>query len=609
MTRFVVACMLGGLVGGALVGLGEVALILSTSAEPEEYWLVPYAVVSYGLFGSTLALAGALVRAVSGRERSSSVRGFSFGVGIAVAVLSVIVGRYHIIQRVFHEELILVSPVGVAVHVGLCVGGVVLAWLVARMGRILYAGVAVWGVLAILVLALAGSVGLALATSRPEGAGSSVQPKATASGPNVIFIVTDTLRADALTTYGGASGQTPHLDAFARDGVLFEQAYSQASWTRPSIASLLTSLYPSVHGAIHKMDMLPDRVLTLAEAFSAAGYWSAGLVTNINVAPIFNFQQGFGEYHYLPPDFYFWATDSSTRLAIYKGLRAVRERFGADRMYFYNYYQDARVVDDNVTAWIEQSPPQPFFLFIHYMDPHDPFFEIPYDGRAVARASTPEPPVARRDEMHRLYLEDVSYLDAHLGALFDRLRTRGLYDNSVIAVVADHGEEFQEHGGWWHGTTLYDEQVHVPLIVKRAHEPTPGLRRTDPVRTIDVAPALMVAAGVRQPQAFMGHDLFRDGPDQWPVYAEEDLEGNVLTSLRVGDWKVITANPGNPRGLRPVELYEVSSDPHERNDRAANEPERTSALLQQLAAARARIATGHALQPIEGLANAADRRS
>jgi len=408
---------------------------------------------------------------------------------------------------------------------------------------------------------------------------------------------------------GGKPGQTPALDAFAHDGVLFEQAHSQASWTRPSIATLLTSLYPSVHGAVHKMDMLPDRVTTLAEAFSQAGYWTTGVVTNINVAPIFNFQQGFGEYDYLEPDFYFWATDSATRLAIYKGLREARERIGANRIYFYNYYQDAQIVENTLEKWLDRKPPQPFFLFIHYMDPHDPYFEIPYDGRGNARANNQWPPASLRDEMHRRYLQDASYLDGYLGQLFDRLRARGLYDNTVIALVADHGEEFQEHQGWWHGTTLYEEDVHVPLIIKRAHEPTPGARRTDLVRVLDVAPTLLAAAGARVPEAFMGRDLFTDAGSGEPLFAEEDLEGNLLASIRIGSWKLITANQDNPRGLQPLELYDLSSDPHEKNNRAKSDPERLNSMLQELEWARNRIAAGQSLRRAEADPGAADRRS
>src|SRR5262249_49774141 len=148
--------------------------------------------------------------------------------------------------------------------------------------------------------------------------------------PNLILVVVDTLRSDAIEPFGPPAGTTPAFASLAHDGVAFARTYSQASWTRPSIASILTSEYPSMHGAIQKMDFLPDRVLTLAEVLKAEGYWTAGFANNINVAPVFNFQQGFDEYVYLEPSFYFGATESGTKLAIYKGLRVFRERaFGS----------------------------------------------------------------------------------------------------------------------------------------------------------------------------------------------------------------------------------------------------------------------------------------
>jgi arylsulfatase A-like enzyme len=589
-----------------LVGLGEVGLILSSSAPPEEYWLVPYAVVAYGTLGGGIAAVAAILGLLIRRSDSSS-SGFALGVGTALAALLIVVGRYHVIQRVFHEELVLLSGMGLGVHAGLAMSGVFLGWLCARVLRHAYRALAIGGMIVALALVLGGSVALAVATGRPDGKGTVGAAHASARGPNVILIVADTLRADVLGGYGGRPQQSPAIDALARDGVLFERAYAQSSWTRPSIASLLTSEYPSGHGAIHKMDMLPDRALTIAEVFQAAGYWTAGVVTNINVAPIFNFQQGFGEYHYLEPAFYFWASDSATRLAIYKGLRIARERLGANRMYFYNYYQDAEVVGETVAKWLEAQRAHPFFLLIHYMDPHDPFFAIPYDGHAVARASTPNPPHGRQREMFEMYLQDVTYLDRHLGELLQRLRTLDLYDDTVIALVADHGEEFLEHGGWWHGTTLYEEQVHVPLIVKRAHESAGGTRRRDLVRTIDVAPTLAAAAGLSLPREFKGRDLFGAETAPEPLFAEEDLEGNVLTSLRIGDWKVITANPGNPRGLAAVELYDLSADPRELVNRAGSDPERVRALLEELARVRARITAGGRHAQVE--THAPDRRS
>jgi arylsulfatase A-like enzyme len=608
----VLGASLGGAWGGAIVGLAESSLLTCTSTSPEEYWLFPYAAITYGLlgllFGLFYAIAAALRAAISTRGRHDT---FGGAAALALFALGGAVVRYHVIQRVFHEQLISTSGTGLAVHTGV-VGAVgALALLLNYAGRLLQR--TRWGLLSAaagLIICLGISSGAAVLASVHTAAPpmNRIRSAAAGSRPNIILIVADTLRADALGSYGAGANATPALDGFGAEGVRFASAFSQSTWTRPSIATILTSLYPSTHGAIHKMDTLPDHVTTLAEALQAQGYWTAGFVSNINVAPVFNFQQGFAEYTYLPPDFYFWATDSVTQLAIYKGLRVVRERFFGHRIYFNHYYQDAAVVNAAVSRWLDEGPPRPFFLFIHYMDPHDPYFEHPYNGRGVARVIDPDPPASRKDEMHRLYTEDVSYLDNHLGVLFDRLKVHGVYDDSIIAITADHGEEFQEHGGWWHGTTLFEELVHIPLMIKRAHEPQPGTVESRTARTLDIAPTLMATAGLRAPDTFAGHDLFgqaRAGEE--PLFAEEDLEGNVLASLRIGSWKLITANPGNPRRLEAVELYDLNQDPNELQNRARSEPARLQEMTRLLAQEQARLGTQGSGRAASS--DAADRRS
>ena len=592
--RLVLATALGGAWGGVLVGLLEATLIVATAGPSEEYWLFPYAVVSYGLLGLLIGICPAVVVGIGRRWWPSVARDAAGGGAAAVfAVLGAAVARYNVVQRVFHEELDTFSATGIVVHIGVLAAALGSGWAILRVGRAVQRmprGAAI-GTAALVGCVVISTAAAGVASKGAQAPAPLRTTSAAAKGhPNVILIIADTLRADALGVYGARPSPSPVIDGFAQTAVRFEQAYSQSTWTRPSIATILTSLYPSVHGATHKLDALPDRVTTLAEAFRANGYWTAGFVTNINVAPIFNFQQGYDEYTYLQPDFYFWASDSATRLAIYKGLRVVRERAFRDRIYFYNYYQDAAVLGDAVGQWLEQRPPSPFFLLLHYMDPHDPYFEIPYNGHGVARVTNPDPPAARRDELHKLYVEDVAYLDAHLEDLFKRLKAHDLYDNTVIAFTADHGEEFQEHGGWWHGTTLYQEEMHVPLIVKRAHEPQAGSAESRVVRSLDVAPTIMAAAGLAPPASFEGHDLFTPpSGEPEPLFAEEDLEGNVLNALRIGPWKIVTANPNNPRGLHPVELYNLDEDPSEHRNLAPEQPAKTEELLRLLARERAQI--------------------
>jgi len=582
------AALAGGL-GGGLAGLGEATLVTLTSAASKEYWLFFFGVVAYGILGVGVGVAAAIGWQILRRGRADATQVMQIAAGAAVALPGFAVGRYHVARRVFEEKLVTVSASGIVTHLLLLAGAVlvavVLTFALRRIDR--RAGKAGLAAVVAGMILLAAAIGAT--TGRGEERGPVRQARASGKGrPNVILVIVDTMRADAIEPYGAPAGSSPALAALARDGIVFDRTYAQSSWTRPSIASILTSEYSSVHGAIGKFDMLPEKALTLAEVLRAEGYWTAGFVTNINVAPVFNFQQGFDEFRYIEPSFYFGATDSSTKLSIYKGLRLVQERFFADRMYFSHFYQDAGVLTAEARQWIEEQPPEPFFLFLHYMDPHDPYFQIPYNGHGVARVMTPSPPPQRKAELLDLYLQDARYFDEHFGDFLQGLHEAGLYDRSIIAVTADHGEEFQEHGGWWHGTTLYEEVVRVPLIVKRANEPLAGRRRVDPVRTIDIAPALVAAAGVPEPSRFMGQNILA-GPIAEPILAEETLEGNDLISILEGDWKLVIANPGNPRGLETVELYDLRTDPDERTNRARTQPERVKSLLAKMQRMRARV--------------------
>jgi arylsulfatase len=605
--RSLLAALMAGGLGGALVGIGEAILVSATSASADEYWLFLFGALSYGGIGAAFGLAGGLAWQVVRRGRAPLAQVAQLGAALGILLPTFAVARYHVAQRIFQEQLVLASASGLVAHVALLIGTVVAAVLAALLVRLclrLGGELAMAGLLAVIV----GGAWLGgFATDRTAAQPVARRPNPAATGkPNIVLIVVDTLRADAAVE-AMARGDGPQGFArLARDGVVFERAYSQSSWTRPSIATILTAQYPSVHGTEHKMDVLSDRVDTLAEVLKRQGYWTAAVTTNINVAPIFNFQQGFDEFAYLEPSFYFGASDSATKLAIYKGLRVGREKVSTS-MWVENYYQDAAVVGAHVGDWLASQPPEPFFLFVHYMDPHDPYFEFPYNGRGVARVSSPNPPAERATELHDLYREDVRYLDGYLEALLDQLRERGLYDRSIIALTADHGEEFQEHGGWWHGTSLYEEQVHVPLVIKRAAEPDGGKRRTDLARSLDIAPTLVAAAGATPAAGFQGIDLFSTTVEG-PLLAEEDLEGNRLTSIHDGPWKLIIANADNPRGLAPTELYNLSDDPKERTNLAGREGSRVAEMLAQLEQFKARIA-GHRAGALGTRSHAADPRS
>ena len=529
--------------------------------------------------GAGLGLGAGMVAALAGGD------GFGLALAGVGTALAYAVARFRIIRDLFLEQV----PHGLvplAVQVGalaVVALGAVLLWRALRGADERRAALTRPGIAAVVVALLAAAwAGGAQLKPPPTPAPLPPHAAAPAGAPNVVLIMVDTLRADHLSCYGSTAVKTPHIDALAADGLRWTNAFSQASWTRPSVATILTGLYPSSHGAVHKADRLPDRVDTLAEVLGRAGYHTVGFADNANISPAFNFQQGFDEYRYLAPDFFFGASEPAAQLALYSGLRLVRERFLAHYVDVHHYYQPAEVVTAEVRRWLDRGArDEPFFLFAHYMDPHDPYFAHPFNGEGYARVAHPNPPPALAERLHHLYEGEVAYLDEHLGVLFDDLKRRGLYDRTLVVLTADHGEEFREHGGWWHGTTLYDEQIHVPLIVKPAGAHAIAQVRDELATSLDIAPTIVEAAHLKPPAVMQGHALPLDAgpaPARESTFAEEDLEGNVLQAVRTRAWKLVTANPGNPRGLAPEELYDLPRDPGEHQNVIASTPAEADAM-------------------------------
>ncbi|NRA04045.1 MAG: sulfatase-like hydrolase/transferase [Myxococcales bacterium] len=588
----------GGVYAGLWIGFAEAAYLAAIGklgGDAQVFWTAPLAYSALfgcaGLAGGSVLGALPFPRAIL--ERWVSAVSFT----ACLVPYGLVATLFFLYRDVYGEQL----P-GAPVLLGLIAGsGVValalLGGVAALAGGPVGRGVRAPWALGFAALWIAASAGLATALGPQPAAPAAARPIASQlrAAPNVLLISIDTLRADVLPLYGSDRIETPALAALAADGgTVFEAAFAQASWTKPSMATLLTSLYPSSHGATLKPSRLPDSVVTLAEAFREFGYSTGGIVTNINLAPSFNFQQGFDEYRYLTPDYLFGVSDSSSRLLLYELARRVAGHLrGGVRPG--DAYQPGEAVNREARAWLDRHQDERFFLLLHYMEPHDPYFRHPDRGDAIGRALVPDPDPALRDEMFESYLAEVAHLDRLLGELFDDLRRRGIYDRSLIAVTSDHGEEFRDHGGWWHGRTLYDEQLAVPLLIKwprdgRVRPPV----RSEQVRLLDVMPTLLSAAGARLPAGIQGRPL-NDAPDrERVVYAEENHEGNVLEAIRGGGWKLIRANPGNPRGLDPAELYELSTDADEIRNLAGTETEREADLSDSLRAlARDAAATAH----------------
>jgi arylsulfatase A-like enzyme len=586
-----------GLLGGMLLGLGEAAVVLASSGGAAERSVLVYGGVTYGLFCATGGAAAGLLLAWTGRlmkrEAVAESTAFARMAGLGLAAPAFAIAAFRIRRDVFEEQLVWKSAQGLGVAAACALGALLLYLIVATALRLLTrtrAGawlLRAWGTPALAVVALGVVTGVSLGVGAAAGADGdnrrSGNPDITArpaapglAGP-ILLLVVDTLRADHLPAYGYEDGHTPNLDAFAREAVRFEHAYANASWTRPSFATILTGSYPSRHQTMAKSASLPEAIVTLPEALARAGYVTAGVVTNYNVAPFFRFDQGFDRYRYLEPAFVLGADDTAAKLLFIQFARQQIEKIEelASGPRPGRAYRDAAEVNRAIAAELDRMPEdRPFFLFAGYMDPHDPYFphaDTPrgnVGGVAFSRAANQRPDLALAPRLRALYDGEITFWDRHFGELLEDLRRRGLYDRATIIVTSDHGEEFGEHGGFWHGTTLYDEQVHVPLFVKLPMGQYGGTTRREWVQHVDLMPTVLRLAGADVPEGVQGHDVFDRSVTRDEVFAEESHEGNVLRSLRVrrgpSELKLITANEGNPRGLQPVELYRVDLDPGER---------------------------------------------
>lgn len=348
---------------------------------------------------------------------------------------------------------------------------------------------------------------------------------------NVIVLLVDTLRASKLQAYYPKTRvKTPTIDAFAAEGTLFERSQAPENWTKPSVASVLTSLHPATHNTKEDASKLPNSALMLSEVYQKAGFKTASFIANGYVSNAFGFDQGWDHYT--------------------------------------NYIREAR----NTTAsnvfgeaegWIEKNKDGRFFVYIQTIDPHVPydppaeFLEmydpLPYNGQVQnrrthlmlddAKKNPTKYAFTKRDKEHIEALHDgeISYHDVYFGKFLAKLRELGLDDNTIVVVTSDHGEEFQEHGSWGHGHSVYQELLGVPLMFRWSGSIPANTRIGPVVSTIDIGPTVLEATGVAIPAKFEGHSLLGFMRGDWPagpyVAFSDFLQHRRV--IRGSDWKMI----------------------------------------------------------------------
>ena len=371
-----------------------------------------------------------------------------------------------------------------------------------------------------------------------------------AEAPNIVFITVDTTRADRMGFLGNTHGLTPNLDLLARQGVVFERAYSQAPLTPVSHATIFTGTYPQFHTVTDFGHSLPALLPYLPEILQKSGYHTAAFIGSIILDPHASMAPGF--------DRGFGFFDAGFH---------VKPDPGQDR---YNTVERrAGDVVAHAITWLNKNRQSPFFVWVHLYDPH-----APYD---------PPPPYDKR--FTDPYDGEIAYADASLGKLFTYLRQRGLYDHTLIVMMSDHGESLGAHGESMHGIFLYDETIRVPLLFKLPGELLARRRVSTRVRLVDVAPTLLSMLSLPLPPTFQGESLVplmkgsQKAADDLPAYAETDYPHrafgwSALRSLRTGKYLFVHA----PKR----ELYDQSQDKSAAHNLAATSPAVAGTLQVQI---------------------------
>jgi arylsulfatase A-like enzyme len=594
-----------GLLAGSIAGAVEYLLLRDGFSGDlgRAYWkvLVPYTVLGVG--------AGLAVAAVVAVIRGVGVPAARHMASVAAGVLGLLTWAYLSAWATFWLGTTRVSAAHTIAFLGAAIGGGVAgvmahrvlarstSWLDARFSSTrMPLSVAGPTAMAIVAACVIGGPGAYLHGVSPV---PSVTAGAVASDgrdrPNILLIVIDALRADHLPMYGYSRRTAPALHALARQGLTFTRAYAQAPSTRPSVATLLTSLYPSAHKANNDRDYLARSVPVLPEFLKAAGYTTYAISANANVSPTFGYSRGFDTFEVWKTESEFRVTTAGRLAASALGSRLSRVLGESSEI-----VPTADSLTDATLRWARRAARTPFFAYVHYIDPHDPYRPPPPFDRAFDHTTDPPrrggvdpltllPPGREGARVARdldLYDGEIRFADEHVGRLLAGLRSQGLLENTLIVVTADHGEEFFEHGDEIHGRSAYEEVARVPLIAVWPGRIAPGLRSEAMVGLIDLMPTFLELAGGPGPAGIQGRSvvpLLRDPMARWtprPLLVQVIQKTFALEAIRDGDHKFVRHTRGPRAGLE--ELYDLRADPLERANLVAEARARAAGLRKSL---------------------------
>jgi arylsulfatase A-like enzyme len=389
--------------------------------------------------------------------------------------------------------------------------------------------------------------------------------KKTQKMPHVFIYLVDALRADHLSCYGYEKETTPFIDDFAKEAMLMKKCFANASWTKPAVASILTGLYPNKHRAEERFDKLSSEVTTISKILKQHGYSTIYLTSNGNVGEEFNFIQDIDHYSMIYPEH----RDAPNR---YFSSEALNHEF-------------FNLIDNNPD--LTQSP---LFAYIHTVDPHDPYTpRTPFLKFKRLDLEKRRKNLAYLEELYRkrdhggLSKEDMEYVvslydceilhnDHHFGQFISFLKRNGLYENSIIIFTSDHGEQFLEHGGLAHGSSIYNEEIHIPLIMRFPNGEYAGLQTDIPVSEVDIFPTILDHVGIEILSDRDGESirkLLNKNKIRRTIFIKEYLDGkNIVGFIKSADQ---SKHIVNYRGLGytefdSYEVYDIASDFAERDN-------------------------------------------
>jgi arylsulfatase A-like enzyme len=568
-----------GIIGALIVGLLEAAYIYRNLGNYGDLYVFRYAAIAYGIFGIICGFFIYLIWLIIGRLKSIT-EGTAYCITLAFIIGA---GEYNFLSNLFiyFFSLNIEPPHNM---IGMFITGplfaLTLGWILLKVNKrldFLFSKPAFNIVLVIILVIIPVTAG---SIFRPQPRYSFINqspaPK-TSGGPHVIMIVADALRADYLRIYGGEV-PTPALESLAADGIVFDNVFAPCSWTRPSFASLLTGMYPTVHGMrTYFQGKFPGNLPSLQKILSKTGYYTAGFFNNGNLAPVFNFQQDFDLYEYTYPENRIISNLAASHLRLYERFNRYSGKLIEKKYHPSQYYRPAEKIIPLFRKAFYENSNKSFFGLLHLMEPHDPYFPHPYDDRAFGHALNPK---ASKDEIlawKEVYHQEIAHMDSLLAPFFDWLRASGYYDSSLIIFTADHGEEFYDHGFMNHGTTLYSEVLHIPLIVKLPGNEMYGTRDGRLSSLVDIPATILGMLEMPIPEVWEGRNLLEGALQDRYVGADLKVSGIEMHTVFDDKYKFIK-NVRSKTFKPDRELYNLSEDPNEKHNIIDEYPELAESL-------------------------------